>query len=141
MTTTPKEDNAYSHLTALFAEMAALPGESPDRETLRVQIIESCLPIAENIAARYRGRGQSHDDLVQVARLGLVNAVNRFDLDKGRDFLAFAVPTMMGDRALEIDNRADLAHVRAETTPDRRFHTVHGSAIRRQSRRCRWPVP
>lgn len=97
MTTTPKEDNAYSHLTALFAEMAALPGESPDRETLRVQIIESCLPIAENIAARYRGRGQSHEDLVQVARLGLVNAVNRFDLDKGRDFLSFAVPTMMGE--------------------------------------------
>ncbi|MFF1388143.1 SigB/SigF/SigG family RNA polymerase sigma factor [Rhodococcus erythropolis] len=97
MTTAPKESNAYAHLTALFAEMAVLPDGNSDRDTLRTQIIESCLPIAENIAARYRGRGQSHEDLVQVARLGLVNAVNRFDLDKGRDFLSFAVPTMMGE--------------------------------------------
>ncbi|MFF9214802.1 SigB/SigF/SigG family RNA polymerase sigma factor, partial [Streptomyces sp. NPDC014791] len=56
-----------------------------------------CLPLADHIARRYRGRGQSHEDLVQVASLGLVNAVNRFDLAKGKDFLSFAVPTMMGE--------------------------------------------
>ncbi len=97
MTTAPDKDNPYTHLTALFADMTALPENDPRRERLRTQIIESGLPIAENIAARYRGRGQSHEDLVQVARLGLVNAVNRFDLDKGKDFLSFAVPTMMGE--------------------------------------------
>ncbi|MBT2270269.1 SigB/SigF/SigG family RNA polymerase sigma factor [Rhodococcus qingshengii] len=77
--------------------MAALPEGDPERELLRTQIIESGLPIADNIAARYRGRGQSHEDLLQVASVGLVNAVNRFDLDKGHDFLSFAVPTMMGE--------------------------------------------
>ncbi|MCW2295518.1 SigB/SigF/SigG family RNA polymerase sigma factor [Rhodococcus erythropolis] len=97
MTAAPGKDNPYTHLTALFADMSTLPAGDPERERLRTQIIESCLPIADNIAARYRGRGQTRDDLVQVARLGLVNAVNRFDLDKGTDFLSFAVPTMMGE--------------------------------------------
>lgn len=97
MSAAPKENNAYTHLTDLFAEMTALADGDPERERLRTQIIESSLPIADNIAARYRGRGQSHEDLVQVARLGLVNAVDRFDLSKGRDFLSFAVPTMMGE--------------------------------------------
>ncbi|MBS3694112.1 SigB/SigF/SigG family RNA polymerase sigma factor [Rhodococcus qingshengii] len=97
MTDGPHQDNAYTDLTALFAEMSTLPDGHPEREHLRTQIIEAALPIAENIAARYRGRGQPHDDLVQVARLGLVNAVDRFEVDKGHDFLAFAVPTMMGE--------------------------------------------
>ena len=99
--TTPqaRESKDYAHVIGLFAEMAALPEDAPERERLRVHIIESCLPIAENIATRYRGRGQSHEDLVQVASVGLVNAVNRFDLDKGRDFLSFAIPTMMGRSA------------------------------------------
>ncbi len=97
MSAAPKENNAYTHLTDLFAEMTALVDGDPERERLRTQIIESSLPITDNIAARYRGRGQSHEDLVQVARLGLVNAVDRFDLGKGRDFLSFAVPTMMGE--------------------------------------------
>ncbi|MBT2263553.1 SigB/SigF/SigG family RNA polymerase sigma factor [Rhodococcus erythropolis] len=97
MTNRQAEDNPYAHLTDLFAQMTALPSDDPERERLRTQIIESGLPIAENIAARYRGRGQSHEDLLQVASVGLVNAVNRFDLDKGHDFLSFAVPTMMGE--------------------------------------------
>ncbi|WP_407806667.1 sigma factor, partial [Staphylococcus aureus] len=46
---------------------------------------------------RYRGRGQAHEDLVQAASVGLVSAVNRFDPTKGKDFLAFAIPTMMGE--------------------------------------------
>lgn len=97
MTSAQKDGNDYAHLTTMFAEMAALSEGDPDRERVRTQIIETCLPIAEHIAARYRGRGQSHEDLLQVASLGLVGAVNRFDLDKGKDFLAFAVPTMMGE--------------------------------------------
>jgi RNA polymerase sigma-B factor len=53
--------------------------------------------LANHIAHRFRNRGQSLDDLVQVARVGLVNAVNRFDVDTGSDFVAFAVPTIMGE--------------------------------------------
>ena len=49
-----------------------------------------------DIARRFSNRGEPLDDLVQVARVGLVNAVNRFDVDTGAEFLSFAVPTMMG---------------------------------------------
>lgn len=87
----------YSQLTEMFAQMSSLPHDDPRRERIRTEIIEWCLPIADNIAVRYRGRGQTREDLLQVASVGLVNAVNRFDLSKGRDFLAFAVPTMMGE--------------------------------------------
>ncbi len=87
----------YSHVVTLFAKINALPDDDPERRRLQARIVEECLPVAKNIAHRYSGRGQSHEDLVQVASLGLVNAVNRFDLDKGRDFLSFAVPTMLGE--------------------------------------------
>ena len=63
----------------------------------REAIVKRCLPLADHIARRYGGRGEPIDDLVQAARLGLVNAVNRFDVDNGADFVSFAVPTMMGE--------------------------------------------
>lgn len=59
--------------------------------------IERCLPLADHIARRFSNRGEPLEDLVQVARMGLVQAVNRFDPANGADFLAFAVPTMMGE--------------------------------------------
>lgn len=80
-----------------FADLHALPAESTERSVLRNRIVEECLPLAERIARRYARRGESHDDLVQVARLGLLNAVNRFDPATGSEFLSFAVPTMLGE--------------------------------------------
>lgn len=55
------------------------------------------LPVADRLALRYSGRGIPSQDLVQVARLGLVQAVHRFDPAAGFDFLSFAVPTMLGE--------------------------------------------
>lgn len=63
----------------------------------RESIIERCLPLADHIARRSRNRGECLDDLVQIARLGLVNAVDRFDVDHGSGFLSFVVPTIMGE--------------------------------------------
>ncbi len=63
----------------------------------RDSIVERCLPLADHIARRFDGRGEPRDDLVQVARVGLVNAVIRFDVDAGSDFVSFAVPTIMGE--------------------------------------------
>ncbi|MCY4671376.1 MAG: sigma-70 family RNA polymerase sigma factor, partial [Rhodococcus sp.] len=97
MTSPAREVNEYSQVTDLFVRLVAVPADVPDCERLRTEIIETCLPLAHHIARRYRGRGQTHEDLVQVASVGLVNAVNRFDLAKGQDFLSFAVPTMMGE--------------------------------------------
>ncbi|MGC4935156.1 RNA polymerase sigma factor SigF [Gordonia sp. DT30] len=63
----------------------------------RDQIIERCLPLADHIARRFSDRGEAFDDLVQVARIGLVNAIDRFDVERGASFLSFAVPTVMGE--------------------------------------------
>ncbi|MFD4293276.1 SigB/SigF/SigG family RNA polymerase sigma factor [Rhodococcus sp. NPDC058532] len=71
--------------------------EPEQASAVRDEIITRALPLAEHIARRFRGRGEAQDDLIQVARLGLLSAVDRFDVDRGTDFIAFAVPTIMGE--------------------------------------------
>ncbi|MGC4961275.1 RNA polymerase sigma factor SigF [Gordonia sp. DT101] len=67
------------------------------RARMRSDIVERCLPLADHVARRFSGRGESVDDLVQVARIGVVNSVDRFDPRRGGSFLSFAVPTVMGE--------------------------------------------
>jgi len=81
----------------MFRELAKLKPESPEFRRHRDRIVERCLPLADHIARRFDGRGEARDDLVQVARVGLVNAVIRYDVDTGSDFVSFAVPTIMGE--------------------------------------------
>ncbi len=69
------------------------PGE---RRRRRQHIITECLPLADHIAYRFVGRGEPSDDLIQVARVGLVKSVDRYVPGKGR-FVAFAVPTIRGE--------------------------------------------
>ncbi|MFD0925873.1 SigB/SigF/SigG family RNA polymerase sigma factor [Williamsia deligens] len=75
--------------------MATLTGVQ--RELLRDRVIARCLPLADHVARRFGGRGEPYDDLLQVARVGLVNSVDRYDPERGSDFLSFAVPTVMGE--------------------------------------------
>ena len=81
----------------MFRELAGLAADSSEFQRHRDKIVERCLPLADHIARRFEGRGELRDDLVQVARVGLVNAVVRFDVDAGSDFVSFAVPTIMGE--------------------------------------------
>jgi RNA polymerase sigma-B factor len=87
----------YSDVHVMFRELSGLPTDCIEYRRLRERIVRRCLPLAEHIARRYSGRGEPHDDLVQTARLGLLNAVERFDCEAGNDFLSFAVPTIMGE--------------------------------------------
>ena len=64
---------------------------------LDLTVICQAPKLADHIARRFDGRGEARDDLVQVARVGLVNAVIRFDVTAGSDFVSFAVPTIMGE--------------------------------------------
>lgn len=89
--------NDYADVTEQIRELRKLDEHSVAFSRRRDAIIARCLPLADNIAARFRNRGESHEDLVQVARLGLVNAVKRFDPDCGSEFLSFAIPTIMGE--------------------------------------------
>ncbi len=89
--------NEYQYLAPLFHELVDTSIPEPRRQEVRDRLVTGHLPMAEHIARRFRNRGQPDDDLVQVATLGLINAVDRFDPDRGTDFLAFAVPTITGE--------------------------------------------
>jgi RNA polymerase sigma-B factor len=92
-----KSRDDFADVTDMFRELSQLDEQSPAFHRQRDLIIRRTLPLADNVARRFRDRGESHDDLVQVARLGLVKAVNRFDVSSGSIFIAFAVPTVMGE--------------------------------------------
>src|SRR4051812_18633883 len=63
----------------------------------RDQIIRQCLPLARRLASRYARPGQPLDDLLQVASIGLIKAVDRFDPSRGTAFSTFAVPSILGE--------------------------------------------
>jgi len=64
---------------------------------LRDRLVEDHLGLAHQLARRFANRGETHDDLVQVASLGLINAVDRFDPDRGFEFSTFATRTVLGE--------------------------------------------
>ena len=90
-------NSEYADVTDMFRHLATLDAQIDQYRRQRDAIVERCLPLADHIARRFRNRGEPLDDLVQVARVGLMNAVNRFDVDNGAEFVAFAVPTIMGE--------------------------------------------
>ncbi|MFJ1969759.1 SigB/SigF/SigG family RNA polymerase sigma factor [Streptomyces sp. NPDC087903] len=80
---------------ALFTRLAALE-DGPERDILRDELVTAWLPMAHRIAGRFRDRGESIEDLKQVAALGLVKAIDRFEPDRGA-FESYAVPTITGE--------------------------------------------
>lgn len=64
---------------------------------LKEELVRRFLPLARSLALRYRGASEQLDDLIQVASLGLVKALDGFDLDRGNSFIAYAAPTILGE--------------------------------------------
>ncbi|MCH6171320.1 SigB/SigF/SigG family RNA polymerase sigma factor [Pseudonocardia alaniniphila] len=87
----------YAHLAPLFAERVRLPADHPRQQVLRDELIKGFLPVAQRVARKHRYRGENLDDLEQVATIGLINAVDRFEPARGVDFLSFAIPTINGE--------------------------------------------
>lgn len=95
---------------AAFERLVTLPGGA-ERDRLRQEVIAAWLPMAERISLRFRSSGESPADLRQVAALGLVNAVDRYDPGLGYAFETFAVPTITGELRRHIRDHAWSVHI------------------------------
>jgi len=90
-------EREYQHLQPLLDRYASLAPGEPEREILRERLVTGYLPVAKHIARRYANRGEPLDDLVQIASVGLVHAVDRYEPGRGSHFLGYAVPTITGE--------------------------------------------
>ena len=81
-----------------------------DRHARR-ELFEQFAPLARRLASRYASPNEPMEDLVQVAYVGLLGAIDRFDPGRGRNFAAFAVPTILGELKRYFRNTGWTAHV------------------------------
>ncbi len=81
----------------LFVELRKLPVGSAEYAELRNQLVRMHLPLVEHLARRFRNRGEPLDDLTQVATIGLIKSVDRFDPERGVEFSTYATPTVVGE--------------------------------------------
>ena len=81
----------------LLREFAAMAPDAPGRPALRDELLRAHMPIVEYIARRFYGRGEPLADLVQVASIGLINALDRFEPERGLEFSSYATPTIVGE--------------------------------------------
>jgi RNA polymerase sigma-B factor len=133
----PRSD--FDHLLPLFVERAALPDGDPRRELLRDELIAGHLQLARNIARRFAHRGDHPEDVEQVAAVGLVLAVDRFDESRGSAFLPFAVPTITGEVLRYFRDRAH--SIRTPRRLRARQAMVHDAVAQLSQRHGRSPRP
>ncbi len=81
----------------LFERLTVLPAGDPERARIRATLVELHLPLVEYLARRFRNRGEWLDDLTQVATIGLIKSIDRFDLERGVEFSTYATPTIVGE--------------------------------------------
>lgn len=81
----------------LLNELARLEQDDPRRIAARNRLATLHLPLAEHMARRFAGRGEPYEDLVQVATIGLIKSIDRYDPARGVEFSTYATPTIVGE--------------------------------------------
>ncbi|WP_086828199.1 SigB/SigF/SigG family RNA polymerase sigma factor [Streptomyces sp. NRRL B-24572] len=90
-------DDARTLSAALFARLRVLEEGTPEYAYVRNTLIELNLSLVKFAARRFRNRAEPTEDIIQVGTIGLIKAIDRFDLDRTVDFSAFALPTIVGE--------------------------------------------
>ena len=129
-------DAEVSPRDGLLVELGALASDDVRRVAIRAQVIEWYLPMAGYLARRFNGRGEPLADLTQVAVIGLIKAVDRYDADRGVAFASYAIPTILGevkrhfrDAAwnVRVPRRLQELKLRLTTVTEDLTHTLHRS--------------
>ena len=97
---------AHAEARELFRRMADLDPRDPARAQIRDRLVRMHLPLVEHLARRFRNRGEPLDDLTQVATIGLIKSVDRFDPQRGVEFSTYATPTIIGEIKRHFRDRA-----------------------------------
>jgi RNA polymerase sigma-B factor len=125
-------NGAGPHETMLLREFARTRDPR-----LKEHLVERFLPLARSLASRYRGGSEPIEDLVQIASVGLVNAIGRFDPERGFSFASFAVPTILGELRRHFRDRGWSVHV--DRGLKERHATVEGAIAELSKRLGRAP--
>ncbi|MFD9219057.1 SigB/SigF/SigG family RNA polymerase sigma factor [Streptomyces sp. NPDC060064] len=83
--------------TSLFKRLGALDEGTPEYSYVRNTLVELNLSLVKFTAQRFRNRAEPMEDIVQVGTIGLIKAINRFDVYRGVEFASFALPTIVGE--------------------------------------------
>lgn len=81
----------------LFAELVTLEPGSTRHHEVRAALVETHLPLVRYLARRFAGRGEPTDDLLQIGTIGLLQAIDRFEPERGLEFSTFATPNIVGE--------------------------------------------
>ncbi len=99
------------HAHGLFIQLAGIPATEQGHKAIRDELVEMHMPLVEHLARRYRDRGESQEDLVQVGMVGLIKAVDRFEVARGLEFSTFATPTILGEIKRHFRDHAWAVHI------------------------------
>lgn len=81
----------------LFAELSSRDEHDARRIAIRDELVTMHMPLVHHLARRFADRGEPVEDLAQVGMIGLIKAVDRYDLARGVEFSSFATPTIVGE--------------------------------------------
>ncbi|MDX2560798.1 SigB/SigF/SigG family RNA polymerase sigma factor [Streptomyces sp. TX20-6-3] len=103
--------DARSLSTALFERLRSLEEGTADYSYVRNTLVELNLSLVKYAATRFRRCHESWEDIVQVGTVGLIKAINRFDPERGNEFMSFALPTVLGEIRRHLRDTSWSVHV------------------------------
>ncbi|MFD9566522.1 SigB/SigF/SigG family RNA polymerase sigma factor [Streptomyces sp. NPDC059994] len=90
-------DDAQSLSETMFRRLAELDEGTPEHAYVRNTLVELNLSLVKFAARRFRNRAEPMEDIVQVGTIGLIKAIDRFEVERGVEFSSFALPTITGE--------------------------------------------